>query len=244
MDDPNISSILLVVDSPGGQVSGITELAAQIRSVKNRKRVVAHIDPLGASAAYWLAAQASEIAITPSGMAGSIGIISTHTSVAGSLEKAGIETTMLTAGKYKGEGNPFERLTPTARANMQTLIDAAYTSFVRDIAKGRRTTEADVRKGYGEGRVLDAERALAAGLVDVIEPFEATIARLQSGRSAPVVTARAVTPVPRLAATSSLAAKRVALDLRARRVVLAQRTAAPLGPAASVGRRWRRAMAP
>ena len=101
----------------------ITELAAQIRSAKNRKRIVAAIDPLGASAVYWLAAQASEIAITPSGMAGSVGIIAAHKSVARALEQAGIETTLVAGGMYKGEGDPLEKLTPRRRQRCNNLID-------------------------------------------------------------------------------------------------------------------------
>jgi ClpP class serine protease len=151
--------------------------------------------------------------------------------MAGALDKQGIETTVVSAGQFKSEGNPFEKLTPQAKAAMQKLVDSAYATFLSDVAKGRRATVADVRTGYGQGRLLDAESALRAGMVDRIETFEATIARLQASGSAGPLRAASLSKngmgaptVSQSIASSSLAAKRVALDLRAKRFALAQRT--------------------
>ena len=90
--------------------------------------------------------------------------------------------TILSAGEYKVEGNPFEPLSEEARAFIQGQVDAAYAQFVKDVARGRGVSVADVKNGYGQGRALDAKAAKAAGLVDRIEMFDDTLARVL-GRS-------------------------------------------------------------
>lgn len=169
--DPDIGSILLDIDSPGGDVTGITEASAEIRAAREEKPVHAIANSMAASAGYWLASQASTVAVTPSGWVGSIGVYSAHEDLSGFMEQEGIKTTLISAGKYKVEGNPFEPLSDEARAHIQEQVDDYYGMFVGDVAKGRGVPAAVVRKQYGEGRMLLAKPAKEAGMVDSIDTF-------------------------------------------------------------------------
>jgi signal peptide peptidase SppA len=182
MADPDVGAVVIEVDSPGGVVDGIPEAAAELRDLRSKtgKPVVASVNTLAASAAYWIASQADEISVTPSGAAGSIGVYATHRDLSGAMELMGVKATLISAGKYKVDGNPFEPLSDSAREAIQADVDDFYSMFVADVAKGRSAKVADVRAGYGEGRVLNAKRALDANLVDRIETTGETVARLSS----------------------------------------------------------------
>lgn len=182
-DDPQISTIVYDIDSSGGTVPGIQELAAQMFALRGVKHQVAHVNDLAASAAYWLASQADEIVSTPSGSIGSIGVWTAHSNFAKALEIEGVEITLISAGKYKIEGNPFQVLGEEAREVLKTRVDVAYKQFTADVARGRGVSAAVVRNGYGEGRALSAVDAKAAGLIDGIATLEATLSRVAGGRS-------------------------------------------------------------
>lgn len=183
--DPNVSAILLDVDSPGGVVDLVPELAAEIFAARETKKIVAIANTLAASAAYWIASAASELVVTPSGEVGSIGVYCTHEDWSGAYEKEGIDVTLISAGKYKTEGNPFEPLTDAAKAAIQATIDSYYGMFVAAVAKGRGVSTSTVQTSFGQGRVVTAKKALAAGMVDRVETFEQTLARLAGKGRAP-----------------------------------------------------------
>lgn len=184
MSDASIGTIVLDVDSPGGTVTGVAELAAELYDMRGKgKRIIAQVNGLAASAAYWLASQADEVVSLPSGMAGSIGVFMAHEDLSKALQQQGINVTLISAGKYKTEGNPFEPLSDEAKAVKQASVDAAYAQFVKDVARGRGVAASEVRGGYGEGRTLSAKDAKAAGLIDRIGTMEDTIGRLV-GRAA------------------------------------------------------------
>jgi signal peptide peptidase SppA len=166
--DQQVRSIVLDIDSPGGGVGGVTELAAEIRAARGIKRIVAVANTTAASAAYWLASQADHILVTPSGQVGSIGIYAVHLDISRALDQEGVTPTIISAGERKTEGNEFEPLSDEARAEMQRRADAFYAQFVGDVAKGRKVSAAKVEADYGQGAVMLAQTALAAGLVDGI----------------------------------------------------------------------------
>lgn len=171
MADPDIGSILLDIDSPGGDVTGIPEAAAEIRAAREDKPIHAIANSMAASAGYWLASQANTVAVTPSGWVGSIGVYSAHEDLSQFMENEGVKTTFISAGKYKVEGNPYEPLSDEARAHIQSQVDDYYSMFVNDVAKGRGVTASVVRKEYGEGRMLLAKPAKDAGMVDSVDTF-------------------------------------------------------------------------
>lgn len=182
VNDDAIGSIILNIDSPGGSVYGVQELADVIYGARGRKPVVAVANSLAASAAYWLGSQADEFVVTPSGEAGSIGVIASHIDQSAHNEAEGVRVSYITAGKFKAEGNPDEPLTDEGRGYIQSRVDAYYADFVKAVARGRGVKVSDVTGGMGEGRVVGARDAVRLGMADRVEPLEATIARLQSGR--------------------------------------------------------------
>ena len=161
----------------------MSEFAQQLFEARGRgtKRIVALVNGMAASAAYWIASQADEIISIPSGMSGSIGVFTAHEDLSVALEQNGVKMSLIYAGKHKVDGNPFEPLSDEHRAFMQGRVDEAYAQFVKDVARGRGVTPAEVRTGFGQGRALTAKDAKAAGLVDRVATVDETLARL-SGR--------------------------------------------------------------
>jgi len=181
LTDTNVRAVVLDIDSPGGTVAGLTEFAAEVRAARGgTKPIIAVANTLAASAAYWMASQADEVVVTPSGSVGSVGVYAIHQEASRMLDEMGITTTIISAGPHKTEGNEFEPLTDEARSDIQTRVDGSYARFITDVAAGRRVSVETVEADFGGGRVLDAEAARAAGMVDRIETLGQTIARMSS----------------------------------------------------------------
>jgi signal peptide peptidase SppA len=180
--DPAVTSIVLDIDSPGGGVFGVEEVATTIRAARAQKPIIAVSNALAASAAYWIASAASEVVVTPSGLVGSIGVYSMHEDHSKELAEAGIDVTLIRAGKFKAEDNPFGPLTDAARAAIQERVDAYYTLFTRDVAKGRGASIDAVRNGFGEGRVVGAKEAVDLGLADRVATMDDVLADLVAGK--------------------------------------------------------------
>lgn len=192
--DESISAILLDVDSPGGSVYGVAELAAQIRA--SAKPVYGIANSLAASAGYWVLSQCAEVYVTPGGEVGSIGVWQAHQDLSKALSDAGVAVSLISAGKYKVEGNPYGPLGSDAKAFIQSRVDDYYGAFTRDVAKGRKTSTEAVRGRMGEGRVLGAEAAKAAGMVDGVMTMDQLVRHIQlreqaAGQSARRALARA-----------------------------------------------------
>lgn len=177
-----VQAIVLDIDSPGGSVFGVDELAAEIYSLRGQKPIVAVANSLMASAAYYIASSADQIVATPSALVGSIGVFTMHQDLSVALAQLGIDVTLITAGRFKTEGNTYEPLPTEARDAIQHRIDSYYDQFVAAVARGRSVSRAAVRGGMGEGRVLPATDALEAGLIDRIETLEQTVTRLGNPR--------------------------------------------------------------
>ena len=166
--DDSVGTIVIDCHSPGGEVFGTQEAAEAVFAARQKKPVVAIVNSLSASAAYWICSQASELIATPSSLTGSIGVFAMHEDVSQMAENAGVKVTFISAGKFKTEGNQFEPLTDDAKAAIQKTIDQHYSAFVGAVARGRKVSQASVRDGMGQGRVLTSTDALAAGMIDRI----------------------------------------------------------------------------
>ena len=176
--DRQVRCIVMAFDSPGGSVFGVQELGDKIRGYRDQKKIVGIADPMAASAAYWLLAQTSEITVTPSGTVGSIGVFGMHEDASAFYEQLGVKTTLVSAGKYKVEGNEFGPLDEEARAAMQERINAYYGQFVAAVAKGRGVTENKVRNGFGQGRMVLAQDTVGEGMADKVGTMEQLLKRL------------------------------------------------------------------
>lgn len=176
--DPAIKTIVLDIDSPGGSVTGVPELCAEILKLREQKEIIAVSNGMAASAAYWIAASCSKIVVTPSGEVGSIGVYQMHQDVSGALDKAGVAISFIKAGQFKTDGNPYEPLSDSARTDMQDGVNAFYEMFVEGVAAGRGVSVEKVKADFGQGRMLMAKDAVAAGMADSIATLDEVLAGL------------------------------------------------------------------
>jgi signal peptide peptidase SppA len=177
--DDTVSQILIDIDSPGGSVYGIAELADEIVSARSQKPVIAVANSLAASAAYWIGCSACEFYVTPGGEVGSIGVWQAHFDQSQALATEGVKPTLISAGKYKVEGNPYVPLDEDAQAFMQSRVNDYYATFTKAVARGRGVSIAQVRDGMGQGRVLGADAALAQNMVDGVATFDEVVRKMR-----------------------------------------------------------------
>jgi signal peptide peptidase SppA len=165
--DPSVRSVLLDVDSPGGEAAGMVETAAALRELDAAKPVIAFVNALAASAGYGVAAGARKIVATPSATLGSIGVVWMHLDRSAQYAKAGVKPTLLHAGAFKVDGHAYAELDPETRSRIQAQIDDVYSLFLDTVGKhrpalgpeGARKTEAGVFIG---------RKAVDAGLADTV----------------------------------------------------------------------------
>ena len=180
LNDEAVGQILIDIDSPGGSVYGVAELAAQILSARSQKPIVAIANSLAASAAYWIGSAASEFYCTPGGEVGSIGVWQAHEDISNALEADGIKVTLISAGKYKVEGNPYEPLGDEAQSFMQSRVDDYFGAFVDAVAQARGVDTNAVINGMGQGRVIGALAARDQNMVNGVMTFDDVLGRMQS----------------------------------------------------------------
>lgn len=184
MADDSVSHVIFDHASPGGMVYGAPELADKIYKARGRKPIISVANPMAASGSYWIAAAADRVVVTPSGDVGSVGVIVEHVDFSQALEKFGQKVTVLTSksAPYKGEWSGVTPLSDEARANAQARADRIHNRFVSDLAKFRGVSVEHVNERFGQGRVVDAQAALAAGMVDRIGTLQDVIVGAASGR--------------------------------------------------------------
>lgn len=173
-NDPTISAVILDIDSPGGAVCGTPEAADAVYNARQRKPVIAHINPLAASAAYWISSQASYSVIAQSGEAGALGCFVLHVEASRMIRAQGITATYIVSEQspFKTEGNPLEKLTDAALAFEQKQVNTIGRQFIHEAARGRGVAASTVESSFGKGRVLSSGDSLRADLVDRVGTFE------------------------------------------------------------------------
>lgn len=182
LGNSGVKAIVFDVDSPGGCVEGVPELAEEIYKSRGQKKSVAVANGMAASAAYWLASAAGELVVTPSGQVGSIGVFIAHEDISKALEQEGLKVTLVGAGKYKTDGNYIEPLSDSAREDMQAKVNAFYGMFVNSVARGRGVSQGNVRGGFGQGRMVLAADAVSEGMAEKVATMDDTLLRIASGR--------------------------------------------------------------
>lgn len=184
--DETVGQILMVYNTPGGSVYGTQEVGDVINRVKASKPVIGVAQSLAASAGYWMLAQCTEAYCAPGGEVGSIGVYSGYQNIAKALALAGVDVRLFSAGKFKTELSPFspDGISEEAAAYQEQRAQDYYAAFTSAVAKGRKVPIAQVRDGMGQGRVLGADAALAAGMIDGVMTMEDVIKKMQrSARS-------------------------------------------------------------
>ena len=180
--NPDVGTIVLDIDSPGGQAAGTPELAAKIAGARGSKPIIAHVNTEAASAAYWIATAADEIVCTSSGEVGSIGCYAVHVDRSKQNEMLGVVPTYISYGDYKIEGHPDAPIDGEALSYVQANVDRIGKQFEGDVAKYRGVSLSTVREQWGQGRMVDATRAKSLGMIDKIGTLEETIARISEGK--------------------------------------------------------------
>lgn len=188
--DPDVERIILDMNSCGGHVAGNFELAARVREINAVKPVTAIVDSRALSGGYSLAAACGRIIATPTSDIGSIGVVLTHMSLEGALEKFGVKVTFVHAGKHKVDGNPYQDLPEDVRKDLQESVDASYEAFVTLVADFRGLSADAVRAT--EARVFGAEEAKKLGLVDEVMSARAAYASVTQGASASTLSTQEV----------------------------------------------------
>ncbi|KKL77565.1 hypothetical protein LCGC14_2033630 [marine sediment metagenome] len=172
MQNDRIGAVVLEIDSPGGSVYGVGELAEKIRSARGQgKPIVAVANSLAASAAYWIGSQADQFIVTPGGEAGSIGVFSVHFDQTEWLAKEGVKVTITKVPEFKAEGY-LEPLSEAAQEAERAAIEGYYDQFVDAVAAGRNVSRRAVREEFGKGRVFRAEQAVESGMADRVATLE------------------------------------------------------------------------
>jgi signal peptide peptidase SppA len=176
----DVKTIVFDVDSPGGNVAGATEFAHEVLKARTQKPIIAVAQYLMGSAAYWVMACATEIVAAPSAKVGASEVYALYDDISAALEKEGIKRTLISAGKFKPVGVDGGPLSEADQAHIKALCETFYGYQVADIAKGRGVKESAVRNGFGEGRVVAADEALALGMIDKIGTLADTLARVMT----------------------------------------------------------------
>lgn len=182
--DPKVHTILLDMDTPGGEAVGCAETAAVLAAAGQKKRTCALVAGMAASAGYWIASAAQEIVTTETGVSGSIGVVLIHADYSAMLEQAGVAATLIYAGDHKVDGNPYQPLPESVRADLQAEVDSFYAMFVRGVAKGRGKRLSTEAARATQARTFVGKAAVDAGLADSVGSIHSVLADLirASGR--------------------------------------------------------------
>lgn len=176
--DPEVDGILLDVDSDGGEVSGIADLADVVRSARGEKPVWAVANEAAYSAAYWVAAAAERVVVPRTGGVGSIGVIAVHVDQSARDAAQGLRFTVVKAGALKDAFSSHAPLSEDGAALLQAEVDRIASLFHDAVAQSRGLAVAAVR-GL-EARTVHGTDAVTQGLADTVDTFDATLAALQA----------------------------------------------------------------
>lgn len=179
--DDTVKNILLLVDSPGGEVDGIGELQDAINAIKASKPVVGFADGMAASLAYWAISQTNKVYMDRLSCVGSIGVFMALYDFSAMYEAAGVKTILLTTGDHKGAGVEGTTITPEQQAEFQRVVDLYFDAFTSAVKEGRDMSAGDVKK-VSDGRVFIGQEAKTLGLVDAIQSLDQTLANIDSNK--------------------------------------------------------------
>jgi protease IV len=175
-NDDSIKAIILHINCPGGGAAATQEIYAAVKRIRDqkKKRIVASIETVGASGAYYVAAGTNKIFADPSSIVGSIGVIAQWYNYGDLIHWAKLKDETLKAGELKDAGSPTRPITPQERQYLQGLIDDMHQQFIKDVAEGRKMKVDEVRP-IATGRVWTGEQAAPLKLVDQLGDFQTAV---------------------------------------------------------------------
>jgi protease-4 len=164
-EDDGVKAIILRINSPGGGVGPSQEIYREVLKAKEKKKIIASMESVGASGGYYVACASDLIVANPGTITGSIGVVMEFSNVEDLLKKIGLRSYVIKSGKHKDIGSPLREMTPGERSILQGVIDSVHAQFVRAVAEGRNMEESKVRR-IADGRIFSGEQAKELGLVD------------------------------------------------------------------------------
>lgn len=175
-DDSSIKAIILHVNSPGGGVAASEEIYREVKRIRSekKKKIVASIETVGASGAYYVASASDRIYADEGSIVGSIGVIAQWVNYGDLMKWAKLKDIVLKTGEFKDTGNPARELTPAEQAYMQSLIDNMFGQFIKAVSDSRGLKYDDV-KSIANGKVWTGQEALPMKLIDSIGDFQAAV---------------------------------------------------------------------
>ena len=182
-DDSSVKAIILHINSPGGGAAASQEIFHEVLRVRQEKhkKIIASVESMGASGAYYIAAACDRIYANDASVVGSIGVIMEWTNYGDLMRWAKLKSVIIHAGELKDAGDPTHDMTPKEAAYFQSLVDNMYTQFVRDVAEGRHTSFNKIQP-LATGQVWTGEQSMQLGLIDQIGGFR--VALMDTARDA------------------------------------------------------------
>ena len=175
-DDDSIKAIILHVNSPGGGVAASEEIYREVKRIRDekKKRIVASIESVGASGAYYVSSATNKIYADKGSIVGSIGVIAEWVNYGDLLHWAKLKDITMKAGEFKDTGSPTRDMTPAEKEYLQSLIDNMHGQFIQAVADGRKAKFDDI-KAIANGKVWTGEQALSMKLIDQVGDFQAAV---------------------------------------------------------------------
>jgi len=175
-DDSSVKAIILHINSPGGGAAASQEIYHEVLRVRQekKKKVVASIESVGASGAYYIASGCDRIYANDASVVGSIGVIMEWTNYGDLMRWAKLKNVIIHAGELKDAGDPSRDMTPKEQAYFQSLVDNMYTQFVHDVATGRHSSDDKIRP-LATGQVWTGQQSLPLGLIDKVGGYRVAL---------------------------------------------------------------------
>ena len=174
--NPDVGSIMLSIESPGGTAAGTMELSNDVAKARDSKPVFAHFPDMGASAAYWIGSAANQVSANAFATVGSIGTYAVVQDSHGAATNAGIKVHVVKAGDEKGIGVPGTEVTPEQLESVQKFVSSRNEFFLNGVASNRNMTRAAVDK-LATGELFSADEAVSNKLIDLISTDEEAFSR-------------------------------------------------------------------
>ena len=178
LDDPSVHSIMLRVDSPGGEANGCDELAAAIYDARGKKPITAFVSGMACSGGYWIASAAEKIIVSDLAVLGSIGVVLGVEDRSAADEKRGVKKVEFVSSTSPGKRPDIQ--TDEGKARIQKMVDDLAQVFIAAVAKHRDVDVETVIKNFGAGGVEVGANAVALGMADEVGQFEAALSALKS----------------------------------------------------------------
>jgi protease-4 len=175
-DDSSIRAIIIHINSPGGGAAASEEIYREVKRIRDEKRkhIVASIETVGASGAYYVASATDKIYCNEASIVGSIGVIAEWLNYQELLRWAKLKAIVFKSGEFKDTGSPVRELTPQEKQYFQGLLDNMHQQFIHNVAEGRRQPETDISK-IADGKVWTGQQALGLKLVDQLADFQGAV---------------------------------------------------------------------